>query len=148
MEVGADAERKTLLTALTTEHFVLQTANNATYAEASARSTLYVMVLSSTLLAAGFVAGSTEVIAPFAAIVLPAVFLLGLFTVVRLVETKPALRTRYRPHPRLLPGPRPGGGGSLFAGNGPPARGRGPGAAARRGAGFLRHDGEHDCRHQ
>jgi hypothetical protein len=76
-----------LLTALTTEHFVLQTASNATYAEASARSTLYVMALSSSLVAIGFVAGSTQALIPFAAIVLPAVFLLGIFTVVRLVET-------------------------------------------------------------
>jgi hypothetical protein len=80
-------ERSALLSALTTEHFVLQTANNSTYAEASARSTLYVMVLSSTLVAIGFVAGSSDVLIPFAAIVLPAVFVLGIFTVVRLVET-------------------------------------------------------------
>ena len=81
------SERAALLSALTTEHFVLQTANNATYSEASARSTLYVMALSSSLVAIGFVAGSTEVLIPFAAIVLPAVFVLGVFTVVRLVET-------------------------------------------------------------
>ena len=81
------SERSALLSALTTEHFVLQTANNSTYAEASARSTLYVMVLSSTLVAIGFVAGSTDVLIPFAAIVLPAVFVLGIFTVIRLVET-------------------------------------------------------------
>ena len=81
------SERDALLTALTTEHFVLQTANNATYSEASARSTLYVMALSSSLVAIGFVAGSTDVLIPFAAIVLPALFVLGIFTVLRLVET-------------------------------------------------------------
>ena len=81
------SERTALLAALTTEHFVLQTANNSTYAEASARSTLYVMALSSSLVAMGFVAGSPEVLIPFAAIVLPAVFVLGIFTVARLVET-------------------------------------------------------------
>jgi hypothetical protein len=85
--VNDQSERTALLSALTTEHFVLQTANNSTYAEASARSTLYVMVLSSAMIASGFVAGSPEVLIPFAAIVLPAVFALGLFTVVRLVET-------------------------------------------------------------
>ena len=42
-------ERSDLLSALTTEHFVLQTANNSTYSEAAARSTLYVMALSSSL---------------------------------------------------------------------------------------------------
>jgi hypothetical protein len=45
------------------------------------------MVLSSVLVAMGFIAGSSDVLIPFAAIVLPAVFLLGIFTVVRLVET-------------------------------------------------------------
>ncbi len=81
-----------MLSTLTTEHFVLQTANNSTYSEASARSTLYVMALSSSLVAMGFVAGSTDLLIPFAAISLPAVFVLGIFTVVRLVET--ALESR------------------------------------------------------
>jgi hypothetical protein len=81
------SERTALLSALTTEHFVLQTANNSTYSGASARSTLYVMALSSSLVAMGFVASSTDLLVPFAAISLPAVFLLGIFTVVRLVES-------------------------------------------------------------
>src|SRR5688572_21401803 len=85
--VDEHSERTALHTALTTEHFVLQTANNTTYSEASARSTLYVMALSSSLVAMGFVAGTTDLLIPFAAIVLPAVFVLGIFTVVRLVET-------------------------------------------------------------
>jgi len=81
------SERTTLLSALTTEHFGLQTANNSTYSEASARSTLYVMALSSAVVAMGFVAGSTDLVLPFAAVSLPAVFFLGIFTVVRLVES-------------------------------------------------------------
>ena len=81
------SERTALLSALTTEHFVLQTANNSTYSEASARSTLYVMALSSALVATGFVASSTDLLVPFVAISLPAVFVLGIFTVVRLVES-------------------------------------------------------------
>jgi hypothetical protein len=76
-----------LLSALTTEHFVLQTANSATYLEASARSTLYVMALSSSLVAMGFLSGSAGMLIPFTATVLPAVLLLGIFTVARLVET-------------------------------------------------------------
>ena len=56
--MDGESERTALLSALTTEHFVLQTANNLTYSEASARSTLYVMALSSSLVAIGFVAGS------------------------------------------------------------------------------------------
>src|SRR5262245_36095627 len=85
--MDGQSERSALLSALTTEHFVLQTANASTYSEASARSTLYVMALSSSLVAMGFVAGSTDLLVPFAAISLPAVFLLGIFTVVRLVDS-------------------------------------------------------------
>jgi hypothetical protein len=81
------SQRTAFLSALTTEHFVLQTANSATYLEASARSTLYVMALSSSLVAMGFLSGSAGILIPFAATVLPSVFLLGIFTVVRLVET-------------------------------------------------------------
>jgi hypothetical protein len=44
-------------------------------------------VLSSSLVAMGFIAGSSEFLITFAAIVLPALFVLGIFTVVRLVET-------------------------------------------------------------
>jgi hypothetical protein len=80
-------EQAALLSVLTTEHFVLQTAYSATISEAAARSTLYVMALSSSLVAMGFLSQSRELFAPFAATVLPVVFLLGLFTVVRLVDT-------------------------------------------------------------
>ena len=81
------ARRTALLSALTTEHFVLQTATGTTYTEANARSSLYVMALSSSLVAMGFLASSPEAFVPFAATVLPTLFLLGLFTVIRLVET-------------------------------------------------------------
>jgi len=57
----APAPDSALLTALTTEHFVLQSAVNGTIAEASARSTLYVMALSSSLVALGFTAEKEEV---------------------------------------------------------------------------------------
>ena len=76
-----------LLSAMTTEHFVLQGANASTYAEASARSSLHVMALSSTLVALGFLSSRADVFLLFAAAVLPTLFLLGLFTVSRLVET-------------------------------------------------------------
>lgn len=82
-----DSPGSALLTALTTEHFVLQTAYSSTIAEAGARSTLYVMALSSSLVALGFFAQTPETFEPVAAGVLPVVFLLGLFTVVRLVDT-------------------------------------------------------------
>jgi hypothetical protein len=76
-----------LVSALTTEYFVLQTAANSTVAEAGTRSTLYVMALSSALVAIGFLSSSRNLFLPFSATVLPAVFVLGLFTVSRLVDT-------------------------------------------------------------
>jgi hypothetical protein len=75
------------ISALTTEHFVLQTAASATVADAAARSSLYVFSLSSSLVAVGFASRSHEVFVPFIAIVLPAIFMLGPFTVMRLVDT-------------------------------------------------------------
>jgi hypothetical protein len=79
--------KSAFMSALTTEHFVLQTAANATVSDAAARSSLYVLALSSSLVAIGFVSRSREVLVPFLAIVLPALFVLGLFTVIRLVDT-------------------------------------------------------------
>ena len=75
------------MSALTTEHFVLQTAANATVSDAAARSSLYVFSLSSSLVAMGFASRSREVFVPFIAIVLPAIFVLGVLTVMRLVDT-------------------------------------------------------------
>jgi hypothetical protein len=74
------------ISALTTEHFVLQTAASSTIAEAGVRSSLYVFAVSSSLVAMGFVAQLPGVFLPFVAAVLPAVFLMGLMTVVRLVD--------------------------------------------------------------
>jgi hypothetical protein len=75
------------MSALTTEHFVLQTAASSTTSEAAGRASLYVVTLSSSLVAMGFASQSRQVFIPFAATVLPAVFLLGVFTVFRLVDT-------------------------------------------------------------
>ena len=78
--------RSALLSALTTEHFVLQTAASATVSESAARASIYILALSSSLVASGFAVQSREAFGPFIASVLPAVFLLGLFTVIRLVD--------------------------------------------------------------
>jgi hypothetical protein len=75
------------MSALTTEHFVLQTAASATVSEAASRASLYVFSLSSSLVAMGFASRSWEVFLPFAAAILPALFMLGIFTIVRLVDT-------------------------------------------------------------
>ena len=101
---GADDR---LLTAVTTEHFVLQGALSATVAEAGSRSSLYVMALSSSLVAMGFLVESAA-FTPFVAVVLPALYLLGLFTTIRLVgttlEAQPCLAgsARIRRHYRTL----------------------------------------------
>jgi hypothetical protein len=55
------------LTALTTEHFVLQTAAGATVSEAATRASLYLLSLSSSLVAMGFAAHSQEVFLALAA---------------------------------------------------------------------------------
>jgi hypothetical protein len=83
---AGEADRTALLTALTTEHFVLQTAASTTVTEASARASLYLMTLSSSLVALGFTFGSAA-FGPLAATVIPVVVLIGIFTIVRLVDT-------------------------------------------------------------
>ena len=82
-----DKERQSaFLSALSTEHFVLQSASSATVNESAARASIYIMALSSFLVAMGFVSRSPEAFGPLVASVLPALFLLGLFTVIRLVD--------------------------------------------------------------
>jgi len=48
------------MSALVTEHFVLQTAASATVTEAASRTSLYVFSLSSSLVAMGFVVGNVR----------------------------------------------------------------------------------------
>jgi hypothetical protein len=74
------------MTALTTEHFVLQTAASTTVTEASARATLYLMTLTSSLVAIGFTSG-TEAFVPLVSTAIPVIVVLGIFTIVRLVDT-------------------------------------------------------------
>lgn len=81
-----EARQRILMSALTTEHFVLQTAASSLNIEAAARSSQYMLALSSSLVAIGFTSQDQNVLIPLVASVLPAVFLLGIFTVVRLVD--------------------------------------------------------------
>jgi hypothetical protein len=83
---SSDADQARFMTALTTEHFVLQTAASTTVSEASARGSLYLMTLSSSLVAIGFTSGG-RAFAPLVSTVIPLVVVLGVFTVVRLVDT-------------------------------------------------------------
>lgn len=84
----SSSERHTaFMSALVTEHFVLQTAASATVAEAASRTSLYVFSLSSSLVAMGFVSQFPQTFRLFAAAILPALFVLGLLTIVRLVAS-------------------------------------------------------------
>ncbi len=86
----ADAsDRGELLTALTTEHFTLQGARSQTMSESSSRAALYIGAVSSTLVALGFIGQISpggDTFNTFALTVLPTLYLLGVFTFVRLVE--------------------------------------------------------------
>jgi hypothetical protein len=82
--------RQLALSALTTEQFNLQTARMGTIAEANGRSTLYLGALSSAVIAIAFVGQANELgdsFYLFALLLLPPVFLLGLFSFLRLVQT-------------------------------------------------------------
>jgi hypothetical protein len=82
--------RQLALSALTTEQFNLQTARMGTIAEANGRSTLYLGALSSTVIALAFVGQASQLgdaFYLFALALLPPVFLLGVFSYLRLVQT-------------------------------------------------------------
>ncbi|MEV0403490.1 hypothetical protein [Actinoallomurus sp. NPDC050550] len=80
-------KQSAFMNALVTEHFVLQSAASTTVSEAAGRATLYMTTLSSAVVAMGFVTRSPGMLAPFAATVIPTVFIMGVFTTVRLVDT-------------------------------------------------------------
>jgi hypothetical protein len=75
------------MSALVTEHFVLQSARSTTVSEAVGRMAVYLTCVSSSLVAFGFFAAATHRLAPVVATVLPALIILGVLTFVRLVET-------------------------------------------------------------
>lgn len=75
-----------LMSAMTTEHFVMQTMISTTIGEAGSRATIFIMALSSSLVALGFASDSDTAFVPFAATVLPGVFVLGIFTVLRMTD--------------------------------------------------------------
>ncbi|HTV98779.1 MAG TPA: hypothetical protein VMF87_00650 [Streptosporangiaceae bacterium] len=78
------------MSALVTEHFVLQSVSSATISESGSRVAIYLSALSSGLVAIGFSSTSHRALAALAFTVLPTVFVLGLFTIARLIETSVA----------------------------------------------------------
>jgi hypothetical protein len=81
-------DRGELLSALTTEHFTLQGARAQTASESAARASLYILSVSSTLVALGFIGQASQgrTFQVFALTVLPTLYVLGVFTFVRVVE--------------------------------------------------------------
>lgn len=82
-----DDDGAQLLSVITTEHFVLQGARSTTTSESSSRASLFLGATSSTLIALGFVAGDRTAFNALALVVLPTLWMLGLLTFVRLVES-------------------------------------------------------------
>ena len=98
------------LSALLTEHFVLESARGITVTESSSRASLYLTMLSSSLVAFGFLA-PTEYAMGFLAVIIPVVVLLGVSTYERLVQTSmediaalTAIQRIRRYYGTLLPG--------------------------------------------
>lgn len=81
------AKEQAFMSALVTEHFVQQSAASATIGESSSRASLYLLSLSSSLVALGFATQSKQAFPYFAAGVLPAIFVLGIFSFVRITDT-------------------------------------------------------------
>jgi hypothetical protein len=104
----AKEQQAAFFSALTTEHFVMQTSVGATLNEAQSRATMFIGVLTGSLIAMGFATQSPDILLPVIATILPAVFVMGALTVLRLtdisVESSLAYIaiTRIRRHYRTL----------------------------------------------
>src|SRR5262245_43963743 len=88
--MAGEPDPQQLLTVLTTEHFTLQGARSQTVSESASRASLYLFSVSSTLVALGFIGQISTVgdaFKVFALVALPTLYLLGLFTFVRLVQS-------------------------------------------------------------
>lgn len=80
------AKQQAFVNALVTEHFVLQSERSSTIGESNGRASLYLTSLSSSLVALGFAAQVGRRFDAFVVAILPALFVLGEFTFVRLVQ--------------------------------------------------------------
>jgi hypothetical protein len=78
------------MSALVTEHFVLQGTSSSTTSEGGSRVSIYLSALSSGLVAIGFASSSHRALESLAFTVLPVVFILGWFTIIRLTDTSVA----------------------------------------------------------
>lgn len=80
------AREQAFLSALATEHFVLQATRSAIVSEQIGRGSIYMGAVSSVLIALGFLAQVVTRLDPFVAALLPALFVLGEFTFAALVR--------------------------------------------------------------
>jgi hypothetical protein len=78
------------MNALGTEYFVLQSTASSTISESGSRVSIYLSSLASGLVALGFSSSSPRAFASLAFTVQPTVFVLGWFTIVRLIDTSVA----------------------------------------------------------
>jgi hypothetical protein len=78
------------MSALGTQHFVLQGISSSSTTEAGSRVSIYLSALSSGLVAIGFASSSHGALESLSFTVLPVVFILGCFTIVRLTDTSVA----------------------------------------------------------
>jgi hypothetical protein len=84
-----DTEQKpqeAFMTALVTEHFVLQGMRSTLTAESASRAALYLASLTGSLIALGFAAQDRAILGPLAAAIVPVLLILGEFTFWRLVQ--------------------------------------------------------------
>jgi hypothetical protein len=81
------AREQAFMSALVTEHFVLGSTRAATITEANGRGAIYLSVVSSGLVAFGFLAQGSRRLEPFVGVVLPAVLIIGIFTFIRVLQT-------------------------------------------------------------
>ncbi len=88
--MDADKPPPEFMSALVTEHFVLQSTSSSTISESGSRVSIYLATLSSGLVAIGFTSSSPRALASLGFTVLPTVFVLGWFTIVRLIDTSVA----------------------------------------------------------
>ena len=80
-----DPNSESVMSALTTEHFVMQTAIGTAVNEQQARASMFLYSVSGALVAAGFMA-QTKHLLLFSALLLPVLFLTGLLTILRLID--------------------------------------------------------------
>jgi uncharacterized membrane protein YciS (DUF1049 family) len=81
----SESNRDAILTALTAEHFVMQGVIGASVNEQQARASMFLFSVSGALVAIGIVAQSDKFLL-FTAAVIPALYVMGLLTILRLVD--------------------------------------------------------------